>query len=77
MLPNEWQNITEVPSHEKREAEISVAAFNRYATEMKVEQIENGYFLLTDHLEHQYKTPRVKDATLMLMAEPGTVPKKR
>jgi len=61
-LPKDWEQITEVPSHEMKTAVISVIKFNAWARIVKASKPEKGYFLLTDHLDNKYKTPRLGDS---------------
>ncbi|MDQ1639463.1 MAG: hypothetical protein QOF62_2802 [Pyrinomonadaceae bacterium] len=61
-LPRDWQQITEVPSHEMKTAVVSVRKFNAWAGLIKTSKPEKGYFLLTDHLDNNYKTPRLGDS---------------
>jgi hypothetical protein len=61
-LPMDWEQITEVPSHEMKTAIISVIKFNAWARLMKMSKPEKGYFLLTDHLNNKYKTPKLGDS---------------
>ena len=56
-LPSDWPRITEVPPHERITIDMSIPKLNDWVTAVGVPRPEKGYFLLTDHLANEYKTP--------------------